>query len=83
MQLDPKSGAVRARGGDGAGPGREAELRRVPCVCVNVSVLHSSIVCLSHCRRHCCCRIRRSHQSRASSLPPWTGKRWPGRAAGV
>lgn len=71
-------------GGPGAGAAQEAELRRAQRVYVNVSVLHSSIVC--RCRR-CCRRCRRrrrrrrkrrSLQPRASSLPPRTGRRHSG-----
>ncbi|KAG8516676.1 Basic leucine zipper and W2 domain-containing protein 2 [Galemys pyrenaicus] len=72
----PKSGAARAWGGQEAGAVREAGLRLAPCVDVNVSVLHSSIVCRRCCCRcYCRCRDRRSLQPRASSLPPQTDEK--------
>lgn len=64
------------RGRAGGGAAWEAGLRRAPCVGVNVSVLHPSIVCRHHCRfcrRRC--RDRRSPQPRASPLPPRTGEK--------
>lgn len=68
----------RGRAGGRGGTAREAGLRGAPCVDVNVSVLHSSIVC----RRRCCCcycrcRNRRSSQPRASPLPSRTGEKQP------
>ena len=65
----------------GPGAGWEAERRgRRGCaelrVDVNVSVLHSSIVCHHRCRFcHRRCRDRRSPQPRASPLPPRTGEK--------
>lgn len=74
----PRSGAARAGGGLGGGAAREAGLRRALWVDVNVSVLHSSIVCRRHCRGcHRRCRNRRSLQPRASPLPPRTGEKQP------
>lgn len=74
----PRSGAARDGGGLGGGAVREAGLRRALWVDVNVSVLHSSIVCRRHCRGyHRRCRNRRSLQPRASPLPPPTGEKQP------
>lgn len=74
----PRSGSARAGGGLGGGATREAGLRRALWVDVNVSVLHSSIVCRLHCRGcHRRCRNRRSLQPRASPLPPRTGEKQP------
>lgn len=71
-------GPGRGRAGRRGGAGLEAELRRAPCVYVNVSVLHSSIVCRRHCcRYHCRCWNRRSSQPRASPLPSPTGEKQP------
>ncbi|KAI5250842.1 Pleckstrin-likey Domain-Containing Family H Member 2 [Manis pentadactyla] len=69
----PREWCGPAGDGLGGGAAREAGLRRAPCVDVNVSVLHSSIVCCRRNRR-CCrrCRNRRSLQPRASPLPPRT-----------
>uniref|UniRef100_A0A8D1UEH5 eIF5-mimic protein 1 n=1 Tax=Sus scrofa TaxID=9823 RepID=A0A8D1UEH5_PIG len=72
----PGRGTTRTGGGLGGGAAWEAGLRRAPCVDVNVSVLHSSIVCRHHYRRcHRRCRSCRSPQPRASPLPPRTDEK--------